>query len=284
LEDVSLLDVRGKVEKKMTGKGTEESTYLDLHDEYLEGHIPGACFVSWLRDGIDSASGVPVQLTTDGAQFCACMEEKGVSSDRPVVVYDLGDNLLAPRLWWALTYHGHPEVYVLDGGWAKWESEGRPTTTEEPCPLKVYSEFSGQRLDGLRTTREEILDWIEEGKVASGEVVLIDARDEDQFHGRLRRAARGGRIAGAVSLPRRRLLHPETGAILPAEQQREILEEAGVKIADGGNTPKYVAYCNGGVAATTVLLALHRLGIRDYANYDGSWNEWGNCDDVPIEE
>lgn len=92
------------------GGGIERSTYLDLYEEYQEGHVPGATFVSWLRDGIDEAAGPPAQLTLDGDAFAAAMEEKGVGTEQPVVVYDRGDNLLAPRIWWALTLHGHGEV------------------------------------------------------------------------------------------------------------------------------------------------------------------------------
>ena len=90
--------------------GVERSTYLDSYSDYLSGHIPGASFVSWLTDGVDGTDPIPAQITTDHDAFCACMEEKGVASERPVVVCDAGDCLLAPRLWWALTYHGHKQV------------------------------------------------------------------------------------------------------------------------------------------------------------------------------
>eukprot|EP00192_Tetraselmis_astigmatica_P013495 CAMPEP_0117665392 /NCGR_PEP_ID=MMETSP0804-20121206/9784_1 /TAXON_ID=1074897 /ORGANISM="Tetraselmis astigmatica, Strain CCMP880" /LENGTH=341 /DNA_ID=CAMNT_0005472799 /DNA_START=125 /DNA_END=1147 /DNA_ORIENTATION=- len=271
LEDVSVLDVRGKVEQVQVEEGVERSIYLDLYDDYLAGHIPGASFVSWLSDGIDSSSQVPAQVTTDNALFAACMEEKGVGTDRPVVVYDEGNSLLAPRLWWALSYHGHPEVYVLDGGWARWDSEGRPTSTAEPCPLKVYAEFSGRQREELRVSMDEIRSMLNDTQVSSKEIIMVDARDEAQYSGAVRRSTHAGRIPGALSLPRKRLLDPNTGAHLPADQQRAVLQECGIDLC--GNC-RIVAYCNGGVASTTVLLALHRQGVTNVANYDGSWNEW----------
>eukprot|EP00951_Prasinocladus_malaysianus_P004226 scaffold29864_cov32-Prasinocladus_malaysianus.AAC.1 len=99
-----------RVETETVEEGVERSTYLDRYDDYLSGHVPGATFVSWTKDGVDTTASVPAQIMTGHEDFCTVMEEKGVGTDRPVVVYDSGNNLLAPRVWWALTYHGHPEV------------------------------------------------------------------------------------------------------------------------------------------------------------------------------
>ncbi len=88
----------------------------------------------------------------------------------------------------------------------------------------------------------------------------------------VRRGPRGGRIPGAASLPRPALLDPDTDWLLPLDEQKEKLEQAGVDF-EHPEQQKVVLYCNGGVAACTAALALHRLGRGNWAVYDGSWNE-----------
>jgi thiosulfate/3-mercaptopyruvate sulfurtransferase len=102
----------------------------------------------------------------------------------------------------------------------------------------------------------------------------------------VRRGPRGGRIPGAVSLPRGALVSKEEGRLLPLDEQRRVLEGAGV-VPPGSMAPsctaEVVLYCNGGVAACTAALALQRLGHRRWAVYDGSWNEWSAQTDLPVE-
>jgi thiosulfate/3-mercaptopyruvate sulfurtransferase len=99
----------------------------------------------------------------------------------------------------------------------------------------------------------------------------------------VRRGPRAGRIPGAVSLPRPALLDPASGWLLPLARQRELLQQAGVDFEEPGRQ-RVVVYCNGGVAACTAALALHRLGRGNWAVYDGSWNEWGALVHLPVEE
>lgn len=104
----------------------------------LKRCVQGAVFWDWTTVGIDKSSDVPVQLQRDPALFAAAVEEKGVSLERPVVVYDDGGaSMLACRVRWALRAHGHPEVSVLRGGWRAWTDGNRESELYEPCPLKV---------------------------------------------------------------------------------------------------------------------------------------------------
>jgi thiosulfate/3-mercaptopyruvate sulfurtransferase len=110
----------------------------------------------------------------------------------------------------------------------------------------------------------------------------------------VRRGPRGGHIPGAVSLPRPALLDESTDWLKPLEQQQQILQEAGIVLSNSSSSSsrqgsaaaaaaeqKVVIYCNGGVAACTTALALHRLGHRSWSVYDGSWNEYA-ASDLPV--
>jgi len=140
-----LLDVRGQVGKKDVGGGRVETAYEALADDFLAAHIPGAVFVDWTRDIVDLEDDTaPVQLAPLDV-FAAAMEEKGVGTDKTVVIYDTGKMLFATRLWWALTIYGHGDVRILNGGWQRWTLEGRDTESDCPtCPLKLYASFDAR--------------------------------------------------------------------------------------------------------------------------------------------
>ncbi|KAF8060571.1 STR1 [Scenedesmus sp. PABB004] len=286
LGDVAVLDVRGEVTTVAAAPGEEESSYAAAYAAYLEGHVPGAVFWDWTATAIDAGAGTPLQLETAPDLLAAALEAKGVGSDRPVVVYDGGDGMLAARLWWSLTVAGHPEALVLEGGWARWRAEGRPSELHEPCTLKVYATFEAEMQPQLRATLDDVA-AIVRGEQQQG-ALLLDTRSAAQFNGEVRRGPRGGCVPGAVSLPRPALLGDADGWFKPLAEQRRLLEAAGVVFpgdGDGGSGDgaAVVAYCNGGVAACTAALALHRLGHRRWAVYDGSWNEYSRASELPVE-
>jgi len=147
----------------------------------------------------------------------------------------------------------------------------------------------------IRITADELLPLLAKQQPAGpgptsssssgGGALVVDTRNAEQFTGQVRRGPRAGRIPGALSLPRKALLDETTGWLLPLQQQRQVLmDRLGLSAAElEGGGRRVVLYCNGGVAACTAALALHRLGSRDVAVYDGSWNEWGAREELPIE-
>lgn len=242
----------------------------DAKAEYQSAHIPGARFFD-IDEIADQRSPLP-HMAPPPEKFISRMRAMGVGDGHQIVVYDGAGLFSAARVWWTFRLMGKTDVAVLDGGFAKWQAEGRPV--EDMPPVLRDRHITVQRQAHL------VKDVTQVAAAAKlGDHVIVDARSSARFKGEEeepREGLRSGHIPGSLNVHYRSLLNAD-GTMKPIEELRTVFEAAGVDLSR-----PTITTCGSGVTAAILNLALERLGKRDHALYDGSWSEWGMYGDLKI--
>ena len=254
----------------LEGDARERPLLLDLRppEAYAAGHIPSAIHVDlW---GVSLVDTDPAPLRAFMWMIEHVLAVHGVTASTPVVVYDEHSGVRAARGFWFLEYFGHPSVRLLDGGFNAWVASGLPITRDAAPPPK--SEWTGSRDERTLATWKDV-----KNAIGNPDAVIVDTRTDAEHEGSLIRARRGGAVPGAVHIEWTRNLG-ESGEFKSAADLKKMYTDAGV-------TPdrEVITYCQGGYRAANSYLALRLLGYPRVRMYIGSWKEWGDREDLPIE-
>jgi thiosulfate/3-mercaptopyruvate sulfurtransferase len=268
--NAQLLVTPKELSDMLAGGDARRPLVLDLRppEAYAAGHIPGAIHIDlW---GVSLIDTDPAPLNAFMWMIEHVLATHGVTATTSVVVYDEESGMRAARAFWFLEYFGHPAVRLLDGGFKAWTAAGCDITRDAaPAP---GSDWTGTRESNTIATWRDV-----RAALGRSSVVILDTRSDGEYCGTTVRAKRGGAIPGAVHIEWSRNLTPE-GEFKPAADLKKMYEDAGVT-----RDREVITYCQGGYRAAHSYLALRLLGYPRVRTYVGSWKEWGDRVELPVE-
>jgi thiosulfate/3-mercaptopyruvate sulfurtransferase len=252
--------------------GTTGYQAVSGRQRWEEECIPGSAFA----DLIDSLSEPDPSLRftmPTAARFADAIGGLGVGEGTAVVLYDRRFNMWATRVWWMLRAFGFDRAAVLDGGWRAWLAGGHPVEAGRDQVLPERARFTPHPRPGLIASTEDVL------AATRTPTCILNALSPEQHRGDDATYGRTGHIPGAKNVYAVDLVDPQTHVYLPLDELRARFDRAGIP-ADPHDP--VITYCGGGIAATSDAFALHRLGHRNIAVYDGSLSEWATDPERPL--
>jgi thiosulfate/3-mercaptopyruvate sulfurtransferase len=242
----------------------------DALAEYHNAHIPGARYFD-IDEVSDHRSELP-HMVPPVEKFMSRMRKLGVGDGHQIVVYDGAGLFSAARVWWLFRLMGKTDIAVLDGGFPKWQAEGRAIEDLPPIVRDRHMTVTRQN--------QMVKDVTQVASASKlGDYVIVDARAPERFRGDApepREGLRSGHIPNARNVFYRDLLAPD-GTLKSNDAMAEVFRKAGVDLSKPA-----ILSCGSGVTASVLALAMERMGKFDHAIYDGSWSEWGTFHDLPI--
>jgi thiosulfate/3-mercaptopyruvate sulfurtransferase len=264
----TLLTTVAELQSKL---GSANLCIIDVRpaEDYARGHIPGATHFDLFGLSLIDTGEAPLKAFM--FMIHHVLELRGVSETKEVVFYEDNSGMRAARGLWFLEYYGHPHVKMLDGGFQAWQAAGAPVTTEAAAPKAAAFKVK-ERRDVLATAGDVLRSLNKE------DISILDTRSAGEYLGTHVRAARGGAIPGAIHIEWTDNLD-SGGKFKSNAELKSMYDKAGV-------TPdkEVVSYCQGGYRAAHSYVALRLLGFPKVRNYIGSWKEWGDRTDLPIEQ
>jgi thiosulfate/3-mercaptopyruvate sulfurtransferase len=244
---------------------------------YETGHLPGAVKVDWFTT-LQNPLQRDFLSKEDFEKLCSRL---GIANDTSVVFYGDKSNWFATYALWLFRYYGHHDLKVMNGGRTKWEQEGRPLT--KAVPSYAATTYTAKASDAtIRAYREDVFRHIASRRP------LVDVRSPKEYTGELLHmpnypqegATRGGHIPGAVSIPWSKATNETNSTFKSADELRQLYQGQGI-LPD----KDIIAYCRIGERSShTWFVLTYLLGYPNVKNYDGSWTEWGNLVNAPIEK
>lgn len=238
---------------------------------HQQQHIPGAVHIDFPRL---TASRAPVMgLLPDARHLGALLSAVGLKPDHHVVAYDEEGGGKASRLLWTLDMIGHRGFSLLNGGLQAWIKEGHPVTGHvTPATPGEYPVTIDQ---GRYADRAYIL-----SRLGNPDTLLLDARSPGEYAGTDVRAQRGGHIPGAINVEWKRAIDQQNNLRLrPENELRDLYQSAGIS-----PDKEVITYCHTHHRSAHTYIVLKSLGYTRLKGYPGSWSEWGNTADTPVEK